>query len=457
MASGMSRVTIAAPRSRVDIAIPADVPLAHLLPTLLHYAGAGSDEAGRRDGWALARVGGAELDGERTPEQLGLRDGEVLLLRPAGATAPATVFDDVVDALATGARERRGRWTPTATRLGFLVAAILVLTGTALGLTATGPPYGLAGLAGLGLGAMLLVVAVIYARALGADRAGTAFAALATVYCGLGGLLVALGDLPLAAATVAHTTIAVAAAVVAAAIASVAIPYAAPMFLAAGLCVAATPAALTLAPYLETGVSGAAAVTAVVAYAFLPGLPMMAYRLAGLPRPAVPTERDHLLQETETIDGARILRLGRRADDFLTALVAVLSVICAAAAVLVVRVGGRGIALATVLGLLAILRSRWFSSRNQRLALLGSGGVAAAAVAVAVGARLDHTDRLLLVAGAAFTLVLLSIASGLATGWSAPPTWGRFLDVLEVLLILAMAPLAVWVSGALEAARAVRG
>src|SRR5690606_23970194 len=153
----------------------------------------------------------------------------------------------------------------------------------------------------------------------------------------------------------------------------------------------------------------------VVGYAFLPALPMLAYRLAGLPRPTVPTEREHLLQETEIVDAARILRLGRQADAFLTGLLAALSVVSATAAVLVAPMGWRGVALAAVLGLLPILRSRWFSGRGQRLVLLGAGGVALAAVAVAVGVRLDTADRLLLVTAGAFAVALLGIALGLAS------------------------------------------
>src|SRR5215813_4026629 len=118
MASGLSRVTIVAPRSRVDLALPSDVPLADLLPVLLNFAGldaraaasdgrpraesGASDDAGRRNGWSLSRLGGGELDSSFTPAQLEVRDGELLYLRPRGDEVPVTVFDDLVDALATG-------------------------------------------------------------------------------------------------------------------------------------------------------------------------------------------------------------------------------------------------------------------------------------------------------------------------------------------------------------------
>ncbi|MEK8108407.1 EsaB/YukD family protein [Micromonospora sp. M12] len=77
-----------APRTRMDLALPSDVPMADLLPTLLRYAGEDmADEGARHGGWALSRLGGAPLDGGRTVAQLGVRDGEVLYFNPRSAAA----------------------------------------------------------------------------------------------------------------------------------------------------------------------------------------------------------------------------------------------------------------------------------------------------------------------------------------------------------------------------------
>jgi type VII secretion integral membrane protein EccD len=334
---------------------------------------------------------------------------------------------------------------------------VLALLGGAAGLIASGPPYDLPGIVGVGLGVTLLIVAVVYARALGAARAGAAFGLLATVYCGLGGLLVALGSRSLGEIGVPHTMVAVAVAAVAASVAATGVPPAAPLFLAVAIVAVAVPAALGIANVFDGVLAAGAAAVVLLAYAFLPALPMLAYRFAGLPRPTVPTERGHLLEETETVDGTRIFELGRRADAFLAAMLTALAVISAGAAVVVSRVGWPGIAMALVLSLLPLLRSRWFSWRIQRVPLLASGAVALGATAVAVGERLDSLQRLLLVGGLALLVVLLSIAMGLSDNRQAAPTWGRMLDIIEVLLILAIPPLAVWVSGVLDLARAIRG
>jgi type VII secretion integral membrane protein EccD len=458
MAAGLSRVTIVAGSSRVDLALPSDVPLADLLPVLLGFSGRGGDEAGRRNGWSLSRLGGGELDSSSTPAQLAVRDGELLYLRPRGDEALVTVFDDLVDAVATGSRARGGRWTPAITRGVGLTAGVLALLAGVVALPFAGPPYRLGGLIAVILAVALLVVAVVFARALGDGRSAIAFGLVATAYAATGGLLVLAGDRSLGQLTLAHAAIGGTLAVVAATIASIAIPGAAPIFLCVGTSAGAALVATGIAAGFGIGAPAAAAVTVLVASATLPALPMLAYRMVGLPIPAVPTEREHLRQDPGTVDGARVLGLARRADAFLAAMLGALAIINAAAAVLVASSGLPGIVLCGVLGLLPLVRARWFAGRAQRLPLLLSGGVALAAGAVAVFTQADQMTRLVGVFGATIVIAAVSIAFGLAQARSqSSPVWGRLLDVVEVLLILALAPLAVWTSGLLDWIRAIRG
>ncbi|MBO0869493.1 MAG: type VII secretion integral membrane protein EccD, partial [Micromonosporaceae bacterium] len=174
--SGLSRVTVVAPRMRVDLALPSDVPFADLLPTLLGHAGADlGDDPAARDGWTLSRLGGAPLDSSYSPAQLDVRDGELLYLRPRGDEAPAAVFDDVVDAVATAARQRAGAWEGSTTRAFGLTLGALALLGGAVAVLLAGPPQLPGALIGLAFGAALLVVAVVLARAVGDPRAATIF------------------------------------------------------------------------------------------------------------------------------------------------------------------------------------------------------------------------------------------------------------------------------------------
>src|SRR5688572_22516053 len=92
------RVTVLAPRCRVDVVLPVDVPVAELLPMvleLLHEPGPGL-LAPWRFGWAT----GMPLPASATLRDLGVLDGELLRVGPTAPIPPAPVFDDPVDALA---------------------------------------------------------------------------------------------------------------------------------------------------------------------------------------------------------------------------------------------------------------------------------------------------------------------------------------------------------------------
>jgi len=78
----LSRVTVVAPSTRIDVALPADVAVADLLPMLLDMAKETAPDGGaRHGGWALAKLGDAPLDPSRTLASLGVVDGELLQLR----------------------------------------------------------------------------------------------------------------------------------------------------------------------------------------------------------------------------------------------------------------------------------------------------------------------------------------------------------------------------------------
>ncbi len=101
------RVVVIAPSTRVDLALPADVPIIDLLPMLLQYAGELRDDGGgQHGGWKLVRVGHGELDGGRTLRSLDVADGEVLRLAAREERDVVPVFDDIVDAIAAARRDR---------------------------------------------------------------------------------------------------------------------------------------------------------------------------------------------------------------------------------------------------------------------------------------------------------------------------------------------------------------
>ena len=109
----LCRVTVVAPRTRMDLALPTDTPLSDLLPTLLRYAGENPDDpAFLRGGWVLQRLGESAFDPSLRLSGLGIRDGDVLHLRHREMSIPEFAFDDVADAIAVATRDRRAAWQP---------------------------------------------------------------------------------------------------------------------------------------------------------------------------------------------------------------------------------------------------------------------------------------------------------------------------------------------------------
>lgn len=456
--AGLSRVTLVAPRGRVDLALPSDVPLAELLPALVRYAGDEIlDPSRARDGWVLTRLGNRVLDTSRTPAQLEVRDGELLYLRPRTPDAPDLVFDDVVDAVATATQERPGRWTVATTRWFGVVFGLTALVGGALGLLFAGPPQLPAGAAGIGLAVVLLVVAVVLARAVGDSRTGVAFALLAIGYAGVGGLLVFGGDRPLDQLAAPHVLVGAALVLVFTALAAVGVADEIPVFLGAGVCALALLLGSLLALLTGTGAAGAAAALVTVVFAAVPALPMLAYRMAGLPIPSVPSDPEELKRDAETVD-ASVLPLAERGDGLLTGMLGALAVIGAVAAILNVGAGYPGIGLAGLVGVLLLARARYFLGQRQRLPLLVAGAVALGAASVGLFTSVGPTLRLVAVVGGLVVVAAISVVYALiGAGRKISPVWGRTLDIVEVVLILGLVPLAVWVTGLYGWIRTIRG
>jgi type VII secretion integral membrane protein EccD len=445
---GLSKVTIVAPQSRVDLALPANVPLADLLPTLLRYAGPDlADDGVTKGGWVLTRLGGVPLDSSRTTAQLDVRDGELLYFTPRAAAAPEVVFDDVVDAVATGTQERGNRWRPANARRFALGLGVVALLGGALVVLSAGPPQLPGALVGLLVGVALVLTGLVASRALGDSRSGVVFGLIGVVYGGIGGLLVLAGDRPLAELDAADVLVGGAALVVFASLAAVAVADRTPIFLAAAAVgVAVVIGAVIGLVFGGTPAAGAAVVFA-LAFALLPASPMLSYRMARLPIPTVPADPEELRTDSTVVDGQRVLAQSQRADEFLTAMLGWVSVVGMGAAV-VLAVGHRlaDLVLCTVLALLLLIRARWFLGLGQRLPLLVAGSAGLGAVALAGFLNTAAVQRLTLVLGALIVLAMISVGYGLAgAGRRISPVWSRVLDIVETLLIVSVVPLAVWV------------
>lgn len=452
---GLTRVSVVAQRRRVHLAIPTDVPLADVLPTLLRHAEDGlaaeeslADTGAASGGWLLTRLGGAPLDTSRSLGQLRVLDGEVLQFVPRASTPPPPVFDDLADAVATATRERAGQWQVSTTRKFAGALSTVALIGGAVAILFAGPPRHVAALVGLAVGLFLLAAATLASRAAGDARAGTVLGLVSLVYGAVGGLLLG-GERDLTELASSHALFAATAVVVYSSIAIVAIATDRPIFLAASVAGAALGLAAGTSLAFGVDAAGGAAVIGAVAFAMVPALSRIAFHMAGLRVPPVPRGPDDVKHDDQTIDGPTVLRRSDQAAQIMTALLGAVGVVVGVStAVLVVDGGLPGLLLAAVLAVCLMLRARVLSSRAARLVLLLPGTAGLVFVVTGLYVSLDTELRLSAMVGALVLFAIVSLAYGFGVaGRRISPVWGRTLDIIDVMLIIALVPLALWVCG----------
>jgi type VII secretion integral membrane protein EccD len=428
------RLTVAGPGGRADLAVPAETTIVELLAALRRNQLAPPEGLAP---WTLQRLGEEPLDPAGTIQSTGVRTGDVLYLRPAGAALSALAFDDVADGVATVVAHRMDRWRPDFTRRMSLVLAVLLLTAAVPALLAAGRgpvPAIVAGLLALA-GTAASVVADRTARLI-AGLAGMVFAALA------GLIAVSRGgfgpDELLAAAA--------GAAVVSLALFAVrrlpaAIPAAA---LAVAAVVAATVGVDTLGAADSAGSAGAVAVAALVLGLWAPRL---ALRAGGLRVPALPHDARELQYDIEPVSERRLVRGVRIAQVCLTALgVATAVMVTVAGALLAIAPGWTGRGFAALLGAALLVRAWGQNLARQRCPSLLGGTITLTAAVVSSMIAIGGPS------GAVGAAVLLAVAAAGLLAWSRrsvedrlPPIWGRLAEIADLAIALALVPLAAQV------------
>ncbi len=454
--AGLCRLRFHAPGSAFELAVPADVPLADLLPAVIGYAGPELDEQGLdHGGWVLQNLGGDPLDEELTADALGLRDGDELYLRPRRAALPPVHFDDMVDGVATGMQERGDSWRPVLTHHLAVGLSLLALLGGVALLALPGSAQ-LRELAAAVTGLLLLLGAFSASRAMGDAGAGTALAATAVPYFALAGVLLPTGPAG-AELTGARLLAGASAAAGAAVLGLAAVACSAPLFLGLGVfaLLGVLAGALALA-----GLSAeqSAAAVAVVVVLFGTFVPSVAFRLSGLRLPALPRNADELQEDIEPFEATGVLDRSRLADGYLTAFYLTFGAACAGALTLVAFGSGwPAIALAGSLSVLLLLHSRAIGSIPQRLAVLVPGAYGVTLLAVRLTLGQPTGGRLLTLAGLLALATVLLVVAWTVPGRRLLPYWGRAADLLHTLSAIALLPLSLLVVGVYHTLRAMNG
>lgn len=412
--------------------LPDEVPIAELLPELVRRAGDGlADQGQQHGGWALHRAGGPKLAATDSMASAAVADGEVLHLVPARTEWPEPEYDDIVDAVATGARGLGARWSGGATRVAAVSAAGVVLVFGLVG------PFG-AGFAddrwaASGLAAVLLAAGVLALRAYAEPLVGAALAAFSLPAAALGGWQL----LPAGADVGSRTLVAATALAVWSVVGALAARAASWMFVAgaaAGLLGLVGASASSV-----TGTARAAALMALVVVAGAAAAPSLAVRLGRLPMPVVtPPPGATGTAPAPLPDRDRLLAAVIRADTMLTGLVTGLAVAGVAAGWALHRAGVAGLLLLSVTGLALLLRARLLVTVRQRVPLL-AGGAVLVALPFASGAW-----SLGPFAAPALALVVVGLAAAGARYRlrSPSPYLGRAADIVDTLCLVSAVPLA---------------
>jgi type VII secretion integral membrane protein EccD len=474
--TGLARVTVNAPHRRVDVALPEHVPLVELLPELLRHAGEGlADDGEQHGGWVLRRTDGAALAPAQGLSAQGVRDGEVLHLVPAHAEWPELEFDDVVEAIAAGARRQGAGWSAETTRLATVVAAGAPLVVGVTAVVRGGPGWTIAGYVGLGAAAVLLLAAIAASRAYDNATAAGAIGGYALAYAFAGGVvLVATGDRMGIVGVVGwlgepQLLVGCTGLMLAAVLGMVGVGGGRRIF-AAGITVGLL-GALTALIAIPLSASGAAALLVALLVCGIGILPLLAIRFGNLPMPPVtlPTGGDaadafrtaggsSLDAARERPERTRVFAAVSRTEEILTGMLIGYALLCVAGGLVLVLAGGfAGRLLMAVAGIALLLRSRLFVSVRQRVPLVVAG--LGLLVTLAVGLVFDAADGGLLTAATTSVALALVIVAAGATYSRRPPSpyLVRAADLVDTILVISVLPVACAVLGLYDQIRGLAG
>ncbi|WP_327585503.1 type VII secretion integral membrane protein EccD [Nonomuraea sp. NBC_00507] len=453
--AALCHVTIVAPRRRVDLALPADIPLPHVLPGLLRAVGEAGGDAASAPGWVLQRLGGQPFDLGQTLASLGVLDGELLYLRPREFTLPPALYDDVADVVATGVKQSTGKWESRHTKaMGTGAAAILLALGAPALVLSGSAPLGVAVVAGM-LALLLLGVSAALSRAVGDSSAGALIGYAALPYAFLAGLYGLVSGSTLAGIGAPHLLAALTCTALVATIGGTLVADGVAGFL--GTAIATVAGALAAAVVMVFGVpaAGVAAMTVTILISFSPLIPSLSFRIARVPLPALPTNAEELRADNQRLDSDAVLGRTAQAGRYATGMIVGITLTAIGAlAYLMTTATWMAVSMAIVLSLVLLLRARVFHGLGQRLWLLSTGLAGLVGVAIALAAGAGTVAAAAVVMGLLW-LAMLVVGLGLwLPSGRLSPFWGRAGEVVDVILLIALFPLAL---GVLDVYTWIRG
>ncbi|MFG6444372.1 type VII secretion integral membrane protein EccD [Microbacterium sp. P07] len=432
------RISVQSEGRRLDIGVPAQVPLVEFMPGFARSLGV-LDPTMTYAGYALQKADGTVLDASQGAAVQGVEDGEVLTLARGGLVAQPRVYDDIVEAVIDATNEQNRPWTTKDNARTALAVSLTLLGVCAVLLLAAGPSLGIGTLMAGGGAVALLVVAAVVAR-LGQLEAGQGLGVAAAVFAGLAGYLAvpATFDLwgwPLAAAGGGA-------------------------LIAGGAALALMPdrSEIQLTPLVAGGIIG---ITGAIA-ALLPGAEPTPYALmigitatlgGALPwlvlsstriKVISPQSDAEVFAEPVPIDAAEVARRSAQGRRILIALRVALGAVVLAATPLVAAEGAAGALLCTLAFVGMMFPSRQTYARAGVITVMAVGtiGLGVAGLTISLTQPDLRLVLLVLLTVATVCVVTLTLLSP-----RARLRLTRFSDTIELLVLASLLPLGVIAAG----------
>ncbi|MBF6337358.1 type VII secretion integral membrane protein EccD [Nocardia abscessus] len=460
-APDLARVTILAKHTQVDMAIPVDVPVALVIPSVVDMVAQHSrtndfDNEGERyepAEWVLARIGHPPFSNSLSLGEHGVRDGELLMLESASHTAPTPLFDDIMYNVAIADTDHYRSWTPRVARItGSVLAAVTMIVGCLGLLLSPGSlPIAVGGSIALVVAILLVVTAMVLSRMYGDTGTALVLGGCALPAAFSAGMLF-VPDHYGWAHVLLGSVLAGATAILAWRVTGVGLA----LFIGvATLAAYAVPAALVglLTGQPERAIGAGAAALGLAGLSLAPRISML---LAKLPLPPVPSPGTPIDPTEDDPDDHRalptmeVLRVkSERARMYLAGLVAATTLVTAIGALAATDPASDdpywpGIALALVCAAVLMFRSRTYAGAEQAVVLIAGG--AAIVLIMLVGAGFAMHQPLAVFGAAMVALVAALILGIIIPNQSATPPMRRGVELLEYTFVAAVLPLAFWVA-----------
>ncbi|QCB94243.1 type VII secretion integral membrane protein EccD [Cellulomonas shaoxiangyii] len=435
-ARALLHLTITSEDRRLDLGVPAQLPLVELMPGVVRSLGV-LDPTLVHAGYGLRRSDGGLLDPAQSCAAQGVQDGELLTLVRGALVAEHRRYDDVVEAVVDATRDRAAWTAADQARTALAVSLVLLALGAGLLLSS---PHGLGtgAIVALGAAVVLVTTGAVLTRT-GAAEAGHGLGLAAAVWAAVGAyLLVPQGDLwgwPLAAAGMAAMVVGgLALATVASAPQVHVVP------VAAGGAVGLTGmAAALLAPGDVAPWAVLVAVAATLSN-LAPWLALSSTRLDVVS----PHSDAEVLAAPPAVDGTDVARRALEGQRLLLSARVAAAVCVAVATPLVASSGATGAALCALAFVGLLFQSRQVHARSGVLTLMACGavGITLTGTVVAVSGSVPPAVLTIVLLGSVAALVALTMLRP-----RARMRMVRLADTAELAVLTLLLPLGALTAG----------